>query len=497
MSRCGRRRRWATVALVVAGLLHGCSTSPDPDPPVTRSPATVSDTPSPATPPSATYDWTTFGFDNERSGIDPSEVVLDVDAAPTLQVAWSADLGGAVTAPPVVVGDVDIDGESASLAFVGTAAGDFFALDVSDGHVVWRRHVGSVGSDCEEFPDGAHGVTGSAVLDLAAGLVHVAGGTGKVFALDISTGAVARGWPVPVTREPELEHVFGALTLAGRLLYVTMAGVCDVPPFKGKVVAIDVKTARRVATFYPTGEDGPSGGGIWGAGGASVDPATGDVFVATGNAVADPEHFGFAEQVIRLTRRLKVRSANYPGVTGVDSDFGATPTLFRAPGCPPQLAAVNKDGELFIYPREAINEGPSQRLQIADAEVQQLQGVPAYSPDTGLLYVTNPSDSSDGAYRHGLLAFDVRPNCMIRLAWQKTVGRNNLIGSPPIVAGGVVYVAMAWDSRVYGFDSVTGQELWNSGDAIRGAVFAPPVVANGRLLQGSWDGHLYAFEPSE
>jgi outer membrane protein assembly factor BamB len=77
------------------------------------------------------------------------------------------------------------------------------------------------------------------------------------------------------------------------------------------------------------------------------------------------------------------------------------------------------------------------------------------------------------------------------------VGRNNLIGSPPIVAGGVVYVAMAWDQRVYGFDSVTGRTLWNSGDAIRGAVFAPPVVANGRLFQGSWDGHLYAFEPSE
>jgi hypothetical protein len=228
-----------------------------------------------------------------------------------------------------------------------------------------------------------------------------------------------------------------------------------------------------------------------------VDPATGDVFVATGNAVADPEHYGFAEAVIRLTRHLKVRSSNYPGVTGVDSDFGATPTLFRTPGCPPQLAAVNKDGELFIYRRDAIEEGPAQRLQIADAEVEQLQGVPAYSPATRLLYVTNPSNSSDGTYRHGLLAFAVRPNCMIRLAWQKTVGRNNLIGSPPIVAGGVVYVAMAWDQRVYGFDSITGQALWNSGEAIGGAVFAPPVVANGRLFQGSWNGHLYAFEPSD
>lgn len=265
MSRRGRNQRQAVVAVVVAALLQGCSTPGDTNPPVTRSPAPVSDTPSPATTPSANYDWTTFGFDNERSGIDPSEVLLDADSVPTLQVSWSTELGGAVTAPPVVAGDVDVDGESASLVFVGTAAGDFFALDAGDGHVVWRRHVGSVESDCEEFPDGIHGVTGSAVLDLAAGLVHVAGGTGKVFALDIATGAVAPGWPISVTREPELEHVFGALTLAGGLLYVTLAGVCDVPPFKGKVIAIGVRTARRVAIFYPTGEDGPSGGGIWGA----------------------------------------------------------------------------------------------------------------------------------------------------------------------------------------------------------------------------------------
>ena len=497
MSPYGGKRRWATVALIAGSLLPGCSAPEDANLPPTQSPASVSDTPSPATTPSSNYDWTTFGFDLERSGIDPSEVLLDVESAPTLEVAWSTALGGAVTAPPVVAGDVDVGGESVSLVLVGTAEGDFFAFDAIDGHVVWQRHVGSVGTDCEEFPQGTHGVTGSAVLDLAAGLVHVAGGTGKVFALDIATGAVAHGWPVSVTRHPELEHVFGALTLAGRLLYVTMAGVCDTPPFKGKVIAIDVRTARRIATFYPTGQDGPSGGGIWGAGGASVDPVTDDVFVATGNAVADPEHYGFGEAVVRLSRRLKVRSANYPGVTGVDSDFGATPTLYRAPGCPPQLAVVNKDGELFIYRRDAIGAGPAQRLQIADAAVQQLQGVPAYSPATRLLYVMNPSDSSDGTYRHGLLAFAVRPNCMIRLAWQRTVGRNNLIGSPPIVAGGVVYIAMAWDQRVYGFDSVTGEALWNSGEAIRGAVFAPPVVANGRLFQGSWDGHVYAFEPSE
>ena len=421
--------------------------------------------------------------------------MLNVRSAPQLHPIWSAELGGAITAPPVVAGDVNVQGRSSSLLFVGTAQGLFFALDALDGRIVWQRDVGSVVSDCEEFPDGMHGVTGSAVLDLSAGLVYVAGGTGRVFAFEIATGAVAEGWPVRVTRQPDREHVFGALTLAEDLLYVTNAGVCDVPPFEGRVVAIDVQSAHNVATFFPTGQDGPSGGGIWGMGGVSVDPSNGAVYTATGNAIADPEHYGFSEAVIRLSPRLEVVSSNYPGVTGVDADFGATPMLFRAAGCPPQLVVGNKDGELFIYRRAAIEQGPTQTIQIADAIVQQLQGVPAFSRDTGLVYVTNPSDSSEGVYRHGLLAFEVSRRCAVRLAWQRSVGRNNLIGSPPIVAGDVVYVAMAWDQRVYAFDALTGHPLWNSGDAIGGAVFAPPVVVNGRLYQGSWNGRIYAFAP--
>ena len=493
--------RRSTIGVVVAMLAVTCGRTGEEPPRAsvpTSAPTSPPTSPSPSAQPtpSEVVDWTTFGFDLQRTGVNPSETTLDARSVPGLRLSWRTELGGAITAPPVVAGEIDGGGPSAGLVLVGTADGAFFALDAADGHVVWTREVGAITSECEEFPEGRHGVTGSAVLDLAAGRVHVAGGTGKVFAFDIASGAMVDGWPVSVTSDPAREHVFGALTLSRGLLYVTMAGVCDTPPFKGKVVAIDVGTARRVATFYPTGEDGPSGGGIWGVGGVSVDPSNHDVFVATGNAVANPEHYGYGEAVVRLTPRLRVRAANYPGVTGVDADFGATPLLFRAPGCPPQLAVGNKDGELFLYRRTAIERGPTQRLQIADAEVQQLQGVPSYSRATGLLYVSNPSDSKDGRYRHGLLAFDVRPDCTIHLAWQRTVGRNNLIASPPVVAGGVVYVAMAWDRGIYAFDAATGRPLWDSARVVGGAVFAPPVVANGQLYQSSWDGSLYAFAPA-
>ena len=88
MSQRGRKHRQAVVGLVVAADPPRMF-NPARREPRDRSPASVSATTSPATPPIANYDWTTFGFDNERSGIDPNEVVLDVDSAPTLQVSWS------------------------------------------------------------------------------------------------------------------------------------------------------------------------------------------------------------------------------------------------------------------------------------------------------------------------------------------------------------------------------------------------------------------------
>ena len=42
-----------------------------------------------------------------------------------------------------------------------------------------------------------------------------------------------------------------------------------------------------------------------------------------------------------------------------------------------------------------------------------------------------------------------------------------------------------------------GQRLWDSGTAIGGAVYAPPIAVNGRLYVAAWDGRgggdLYAF----
>ena len=189
-------------------------------------------------------------------------------------------------------------------------------------------------------------------------------------------------------------------------------------------------------------------------------------------------------------------AANYPGLSGFDVDFGATPVLYRAPGCPPQLAAENKDGELLIYDRAAIDAGPVQRLLTADYSVSGLIGLPAYWSERQMLFMANPSDSPDGTYRAGLLAFTVQEDCTLSLTWQQTYGEGLIANTPPTptVANGVVYTGdggFEVPSTLRAFDAATGELLWSTQFA--GGDWSSPVVVNGMVLIAPADRKLHAF----
>jgi outer membrane protein assembly factor BamB len=247
------------------------------------------------------------------------------------------------------------------------------------------------------------------------------------------------------------------------------------------------------------------GGGIWGYGGASIDPATGDVLVATGNALF-PEEEGQpdAERLVRLSPSLHVEASNFPGaIPGIDVDFGATPVPYRAPGCPEQVTVMNKTGQLFVYGLATIGEGPVQRLQIASNEsghgLGLFIGLPAYDPDTRTLLVVDPGPDS-ASFHHGLVALRVGPDCLLHTAWQRPLGPNGTTTeSSPTVANGVVYFADGLGGEVFAIDASDGRELWNSGGLVGGPVFAPPAVVDGRMYVASWDGDtggaLIAFAP--
>ena len=377
------------------------------------------------------------------------------------------------------------------VVFAGSEAGRFAALDAVTGAPLWTRTLASVDTTCGDVPGGIHGISATPVLDQARGTIWVAGGDGRVWALDSLTGKTRRGWPVRVGRRNE--HIWGALALRGRRLYVATASYCNNAFYRGRVVALNPETGKRRAQWRPLGRRG-HGGGVWGWGGVVVDPADGDVYVATANAQGRAEgRARHAEEVIRLSAGLELEQANDPGPPErADNDFTGAPVLFRAPGCPAQLAVMHKSGQLFLYDRRRIRRGPRQRIQAGDFEAFVGLGTYAWSQERRTLFLAN---GSAGRYRAGLVALRLNGRCRLELDWQQPAPKQDPTWpTPPVVAGDVVIYGDGSGQHVRAYDADDGALVWDSGTAT-GDVYGAPIVANGWLFAPSWDEKIHAFGP--
>jgi hypothetical protein len=411
-----------------------------------------------------------------------------------LRQRWSFNTGAVINTQPTLAAGVRItihhEHRRVDLVFVGNEHGWFNAINAANGRKIWSRQLGHVGSACADMPDHNFGITSAPVIDQKSNTVFVAGGDGKLHALNMSTGAVRPGWPVTITDDPGHEHIWSALTHANRALYVAVASMCDIAPFHGRIVKVNVAEHRATVSWSPV----PSfswGGGIWGWGGVAVDH-TAHIFTGTGNVFAASEHAYYAEQVVRLSSSLRVQASNFVASIGIDDDLSSSPMLYQAPRCPPQLAVMQKHGWLYVYNRNAIGSGPMQTIHMDSSH--EFTGGLAWSPNTHLVYVPHPHDSFDHQFVNGIAALRVGRRCKLYLAWQRRSPHTG-VTSAPTVAGGVVYYGNGIGNRVLAYNSANGKPVWDSGSTITGPVFAAPTVVNGTLYVAAWDGRLHAFSP--
>ena len=120
-------------------------------------------------------DWTTFGFDAQRTGFNPQEKTLGTGNVDKLKEAWTADLGGPSLTEPTVATGVALQG-GRDLVYAGTLKGDLLAVDRLTGRQVWRTHLASLKTSCDDFPGGTVGVLDTPTLDRSRHAVYVGGG---------------------------------------------------------------------------------------------------------------------------------------------------------------------------------------------------------------------------------------------------------------------------------------------------------------------------------
>lgn len=445
----------------------------------------------------AQIDWPTFGFDDQRTGYNPQETILSPQTVPSLQLQWTANLGAPMTAQPI---------EANGLLYAATWAGMIYAIDPASGSIVWSKQLGATQTICDDFAANGDivGIIGTPTIDTSNGRVFVVSGDDLLHALDPATGNELPNYPLqllePANNAPRT-FVFGSPTYnpGNNSLYLTTASVCDISPYHGQVMRVDVtpgaapKILRR---WFVDGGTGPDGGGVWGPGGVAIGPYNKALFVSTGNALTYPENQFYGDHVVRLGLDLNVEAANSPSDLdnqAVDSDFESTPLLYHPPGCPPSLAVLNKNGALYVYNRNAIANGPTQELQIM-GQTGGFDGDAAYDPSLNQVYVTSNADDGVGIFFHGIIALSLQSDCSLGLAWQQQFGTNDGFATiPPIAANGVVYAPTGDGSSVFAFDGASGQYLWDTGAFAQGGVLAAPTVANRQLFVADFAGNLFAF----
>lgn len=328
----------------------------------------------------------TFHNDPSRSGWTPDERAL-VPAAlrrGPFGKLWTSEVDGAIYAEPLVQPGVAVLGRVRTVVYVVTEHNRVYALDGADGKPLWGPVSLGTPVPRASLPCGnidPVGITGTPVVDPAAGTLYVAalttpdGGRTKasvLAALDVKSGAPRPGWPVAITPPPSSGLRFnpavqlqrGALTLLRGVVYIPFGGYYgDCGDYHGWVVGIPVDAPVRQQAFAtPTGRRG----GIWATGGLAADPQ-GNLYAATGNSdsAGRPD---LGNSVIRLFTAPSLRfsgapadfftPSNFVSLNDTDTDLGSSAPLVlpdQTGSATPHLVFVaGKQGVGYLINRDTM-----------------------------------------------------------------------------------------------------------------------------------------------
>ncbi len=462
--------------------------------------ATASTSPPPAG--STTLNWPVFGHDPARSGVDVGDTTLTSTNVSKLVEKWQISFGNVADSTPILLANIQIGGAAQQMLYQTDKNGETFGIEAQTGKIIWTYAT-----------NGSNITDSTPAADPSGAAIYVPGIDGKVHKLNAATGAEmsAPGFPATITTIPGTEKDASALNVANGYLYATTSGYDgDGPYYDGHVVSVDLSTGATTVfnslcssqTTLPTNSSCSNGdSGIWGRGGAVVDPYStmmGDVYVATGNGLFDGTN-NFGDSVIALTANLSrmigsYTPTNYTTLQDDDTDLGSTsPALLPVQSTsttPLMLVQGGKDQILRLLNRASL-PGVSGELQEITLP-SRLYATPAvWTNAQGVTYIFFGLPNQIDAYElvtNGSGASSLVP------AWTANDGSTSGEGTSPVVSNGIVFVAM--DNAIFALSAQTGTELWSSATtahSIGPVHWQSPIVINGWVYCSDQNGHLTAY----
>ncbi|HEY2597870.1 MAG TPA: PQQ-binding-like beta-propeller repeat protein [Candidatus Dormibacteraeota bacterium] len=426
----------------------------------------------PAAPIVANGSWTTYHHDNAHSGHDSSAPTA-ASVSPT--PGWTQPvLDGEVYAEPLIYN---------GLVYVATLSNTVYALNQTDGSVVWSHNFGTPQASgwlCGNVAP--MGILGTPVIDTTANRIYAAAEiadptpanppTYRLFGLDLTTGSqVLSTLIAPTGFDWKIQQERGALAIANGYVYVPFGGRLGdcfdgSTPYYGWVVGVPTDGVSASNVFQtPSGAES-----VWAAGGVVVDDTSHNVFFATGNAIPC-SGASMSDSIVRVTPTLTTPTFFQPNDwqtnwCGPDSDLGSASPLLISPSL---MFTAGKHGGGFLLDPTNLGGTDGQRFPTPK---------PAAYAQADVCF-GNTSDATFGSFAYaapfvyvecegqGLVALNVNtstpsftPCDALCPAPNWNAGGTTTYG-PPIVAGGAVWVASD-GGGLSAFDATSGTPIYQS-----------------------------------
>jgi outer membrane protein assembly factor BamB len=465
-----------------------------------------SSTQAPAAPIVANGSWTNYHHDNAHTGNDPlPSTAASISPTP----GWTQPvLDDEVYAEPLIY---------SGLVYVATLNNTVYALNQTDGSVVWSHNLGTPqagGWVCGNVAP--MGILGTPVIDTAANRIYAVAEiadpnpanppTYRLFGLDLTSGTTVLSTLIaPTGFDWKIQQERGALALANGYVYVPFggrAGDCfdGSTPYYGWVVGVPTDGVSTSNVFQtPSGAES-----VWAAGGVVVDDTSHNVFFATGNAIPC-SGASMSDSVVRVSPTLTSPTFFQPddwqaNWCGPDSDLGsASPVLIS----PTLMFTAGKHGGGFLLNPTSLGGKDGQSFPTPK---------PATYAQADVCF-GNTSDATFGSFAyaapfvyvecegHGLVALNLNtstpsfnPCDSMCAAPDWNTGGSTTYG-PPIVAGGAVWAASD-GGGLAAFDATTGTQIYQSaGFGINR--FSTPAEAGGQVFVASHNVvKSFSFSPA-
>lgn len=255
----------------------------------------------------ASVDWPMMGYDPGSTYFNKAETTITKDNVASMDVLWTADLGGNVLGGALQVGD----------KMYATGPGAVFGFDAATGMQLWKTTAAS-----------------TSTLGYANGNLYLHLTTGNVAAFSAADGKML--WSMPSDPSGN-DGSSSAIPVGGMILVGGANGPVELTAgvYRGFMTALDGMTGAKKWTEF-TVPEGSTGASFWST--ASASMADGLVFGGTGNNYGPPATdtsdsliaFDFATGKIKW-KYQRVMDDTFPSnLTAPDSDFGNNPVVYEA-----------------------------------------------------------------------------------------------------------------------------------------------------------------------